>query len=74
MLNILSVEFKVFSCVLDLPRGEPLRLHGEHFSGGQDQLLREARGRIPEDGRDVEALNTPRRDPLRTSETQRETN
>ena len=30
--------------------GEPLRLHGEHLSGGEDQLLREEGGRVPEDG------------------------
>lgn len=35
---------------LDVQSGEPLRLHGEYLPGGKDQLLREARGRVPEDG------------------------
>ena len=32
--------------------GKPFRLHGKHFPGGQDQLLREACGGVPEDGGD----------------------
>lgn len=44
----------VFLCA-DLPGGEPFWLHGEHLPGGKDQLLWEAGGRVPEDGRDGDA-------------------
>jgi hypothetical protein len=36
----------------DLQRHQPLRLHGDDQPAGQDQLLREACGRIPEGRRD----------------------
>ena len=47
-----SVEFKIFylASSAGLQRGEPIRLHGEHFPGGEDQLLRVEVWGIPEDG------------------------
>ena len=38
-----------------LQRHQPLRLHGNDFAAGQNQLLREARGRVPEGRRDERA-------------------
>lgn len=39
--------------VLGVQRDESDLLHGLHLLGGEDRLLREAGGRVPEDGRHV---------------------
>lgn len=41
-------------CVAGVQGGEPFWLHGAHFSGGEDQLLREEGRRVPEVWSDVQ--------------------
>jgi len=42
---------------------KPVRLDGAHLAAGQDQLLREARGRLPEGGPDGQNRKRQRRHP-----------